>query len=79
MRPGGELLQAGDRLEQPGLVEALEALADDAAAVYRGAIAAELLALSEERGGLLTRMDFDVVRAAVERPGRSSAMPAAVL
>ena len=57
--PGGELLQAGDRLEQPGLVEALEALADDAAAVYRGAIAAGLLALSEERGGLLTRMDFD--------------------
>ena len=37
--PGGELLQAGDRLEQPGLVAALEALADDAAAVYRGAIA----------------------------------------
>ena len=57
--PGGELLQAGDRLEQPGLVEALEALADDAAAVYRGAIAAGLLALSEERGGLLTGTDFD--------------------
>jgi gamma-glutamyltranspeptidase/glutathione hydrolase len=57
--PGGELLQAGDRLEQPGLVEALEALADDAAAVYRGAIAAGLLALSEERGGLLSRTDFD--------------------
>src|SRR5436190_17272141 len=29
--PGGELLRAGDRLEQPGLVEALEVLADDAA------------------------------------------------
>ena len=57
--PGGELLQAGDRLEQPGLVEALEALADDAAAVYRGAIAAGLLGLSEERGGLLTHADLD--------------------
>ncbi len=57
--PGGELLQAGDRLEQPGLVVALEALADDASAVYRGAIATELLALSAERGGLLTRADFD--------------------
>jgi gamma-glutamyltranspeptidase/glutathione hydrolase len=57
--PRGELLQAGDRLEQPGLVGALEALADDAASVYRGAIAAGLLALSEERGGLLTRTDFD--------------------
>ena len=57
--PGGELLQAGDRLEQPGLVAALEALADDAASVYRGVIATELLALSAERGGLLTRMDLE--------------------
>jgi gamma-glutamyltranspeptidase/glutathione hydrolase len=57
--PGGELLQAGDRLEQPGLVAALEALADDAASVYRGVIASELFALSADRGGLLTRMDFE--------------------
>jgi gamma-glutamyltranspeptidase/glutathione hydrolase len=57
--PGGELLEAGDRLEQPGLVAALEVLADDALAVYSGAIATELLALSAERGGLLTRADFD--------------------
>src|SRR5438874_7565760 len=42
--PGGELLQGGDRLQQPGLVAAFEALADDASSVYRGAIAAELLA-----------------------------------
>jgi gamma-glutamyltranspeptidase / glutathione hydrolase len=60
--PGGELLRAGDQLEQPGLVAALEALADDAAAVYRGAIAAELLALSAERCGLLTRADFDAYK-----------------
>jgi gamma-glutamyltranspeptidase/glutathione hydrolase len=57
--PGGELLQAGDRLEQPGLVVVLEALADDASAVYTGTIATELLALSAERGGLLTSEDFD--------------------
>jgi gamma-glutamyltranspeptidase/glutathione hydrolase len=57
--PGGKLLQAGDRLEQPGLVATLEALADDAASVYRGVIATELLALSAERGGLLTRMDLE--------------------
>jgi gamma-glutamyltranspeptidase/glutathione hydrolase len=56
--PAGELLRAGDRLEQPGLVAALETLADDATAVYRGAIAARLLALSAERGGLLTRADL---------------------
>jgi len=57
--PGGELLQAGARLEQPGLVAALEALAQDDSAVYSGTLAAELLGLSEERGGLLTRADFD--------------------
>jgi gamma-glutamyltranspeptidase/glutathione hydrolase len=61
--PHGQLLQAGERLEQPGLVAALEALADDAATVYRGAIAAELLALSAERGGLLNRTDFDAYEA----------------
>jgi gamma-glutamyltranspeptidase/glutathione hydrolase len=61
--PGGELLRAGDRLEQPGLVAALGALADDAAAVYRGAIATELLALSAERGGLLNRADFEAYEA----------------
>jgi gamma-glutamyltranspeptidase / glutathione hydrolase len=57
--PGGELLQAGDRLEQPGLVVALEAFADDASTAYCGAVATELLALSAERGGLLTRADLD--------------------
>ena len=57
--PRGELLQAGDRLEQPGLVGALETLADDATSVYRGAIATGLLDLSTERGGLLTDADLD--------------------
>jgi gamma-glutamyltranspeptidase / glutathione hydrolase len=57
--PGGVLLQGGDRLEQPGLVAALEALAEDASTVYRGAIATDLLGLSAERGGLLTHADFD--------------------
>jgi gamma-glutamyltranspeptidase/glutathione hydrolase len=66
--PGGKLLQAGDRLEQPGLVAALEALADDAATVYRGAIAIELLALSAERGGLLNRADFDAYEARWTEP-----------
>jgi gamma-glutamyltranspeptidase / glutathione hydrolase len=61
--PGGELLQAGDRLEQPGLAAALEALADDASSVYSGTISAELLALSAERGGLLTPDDFDTYEA----------------
>src|SRR5436190_11076833 len=45
--PHGELLQAGERLEQPGLVAALEAVAADGAAgaMYRGTIGAALVAL----------------------------------
>jgi gamma-glutamyltranspeptidase/glutathione hydrolase len=61
--PGGTLLQGGDRLEQPGLAAALEALADDSVSVYRGAIATALLALSGERGGLLTRADLEAYEA----------------
>src|SRR5437867_9415665 len=50
--PGGRLLAAGDRLEQPGLAAALTALADDPASVYTGTVGAQLLALCAERGGL---------------------------
>jgi gamma-glutamyltranspeptidase/glutathione hydrolase len=58
--PGGRLLQAGDRLEQPGLVNALEALAGEgASSCYRGSIAESLLALSRERRGLITRDDLE--------------------
>ena len=56
--PGGRLLQAGDRLHQPGLVAALQAIAEEQSAVYTGSIAAELLVLSRERGGLLTEADL---------------------
>src|SRR5262249_54426446 len=57
--PQGALLAAGDRLHQPGLVRALELVADEgAASVYQGSIAASLLALVAERGGLVTRRDL---------------------
>jgi gamma-glutamyltranspeptidase / glutathione hydrolase len=56
--PRGKLLQPGDTLEQPGLVDALEAVAADSTSVYRGSIGERLLALSDERGGLLTREDL---------------------
>jgi gamma-glutamyltranspeptidase/glutathione hydrolase len=57
--PGGRLLEAGARLEQPGMVDALEAIAAEGArSVYDGTIAASLLALSDERGGLLTHADL---------------------
>jgi gamma-glutamyltranspeptidase / glutathione hydrolase len=58
--PDGKLLQAGDRLLQPGLVAAFEAVAAEGArTAYRGTIAEALLALCEERDGLVTRGDLD--------------------
>jgi gamma-glutamyltranspeptidase/glutathione hydrolase len=58
--PGGRLLQANDRLEQPGLVAALEAVAAEGArSVYSGSIANVLLSLCEERGGTITRADLE--------------------
>src|SRR5581483_3605027 len=49
--PGGVLLRTGDRLEQPGLVAALESLQDEGAAgAYRGTIGRALVDLSRERG-----------------------------
>jgi gamma-glutamyltranspeptidase / glutathione hydrolase len=44
--PGGRLLADGDRLDQPGLVTALEALASEgAASAYRGTVGEALLAV----------------------------------
>ena len=57
--PGGALLEAGDRLEQPGLAVALEAIAEEGAAtVYTGSVAESLVALCEDRGGAITRADL---------------------
>jgi gamma-glutamyltranspeptidase/glutathione hydrolase len=66
--PGGRLLQPGDRLHQPGLVAALELLAEEASSVYTGSIAAELLALSRHRGGLLTAADLRAYEARWSEP-----------
>jgi gamma-glutamyltranspeptidase / glutathione hydrolase len=57
--PGGSLLGPGDRLEQPGLVPALETLAAEGArSFYEGTLAESLLGLMEERGGLVTPDDL---------------------
>jgi gamma-glutamyltranspeptidase / glutathione hydrolase len=56
--PGGTLLQAGDRLDQPGLSSALAYLAEDPLSVYSGSIGRALLRLSDERDGLLTEADL---------------------
>ena len=50
--------QAGDTLEQPGLVAALAELSADSATVYRGSIGESLLGLSDGRGGSITRADL---------------------
>jgi gamma-glutamyltranspeptidase/glutathione hydrolase len=58
--PGGKLLEAGEVLRQPGLVAALELLADEgAASLYRGSLAAAFLDLIAERGGTVTRTDLE--------------------
>ena len=66
--PRGQLLQAGERLEQPGLVAALEAFALDASTFYRGSVAEALLDLCGERGGLVTRADLEAYEAHWSEP-----------
>ncbi len=57
--PGGRLLDADDRLDQPGLVAALEVVAAEGARTfYEGTLAESLLALMAERDGLVTREDL---------------------
>ena len=57
--PRGRLLETGDLLKQPGIVPALESLtAEGAASGYIGTIGRSLLALSDDRGGLITAGDL---------------------
>ena len=67
--PGGRLLRAGDRLRQPGLVAALETLAEEGSpSAYSGSLGSTLLGLSAERGGLITRADLDAYAAEWSEP-----------
>jgi gamma-glutamyltranspeptidase/glutathione hydrolase len=66
--PGGRLLAAGERLEQPGLAAALTALADDPASVYTGTLGAQLLALCAERGGRVTQADLEAYEVVWDEP-----------
>src|SRR5262245_38021599 len=57
--PGGSLLDEGDLLRQPGLVSALESLAEDGPrGAYEGTIGRALLTLMQERSGLVTADDL---------------------
>jgi gamma-glutamyltranspeptidase / glutathione hydrolase len=66
--PSGRLLQTGERLQQPGLVAALEAVSEEGAA--SATLDTALLALMEERGGLVTREDLNSYKPAWGEPGR---------
>ena len=67
--PGGSLLGEGDLLMQPGLVAALESLAEDGPrGVYEGTIGRALLELMEERGGLVTAEDLTTYAARWSEP-----------
>jgi gamma-glutamyltranspeptidase / glutathione hydrolase len=67
--PGGELLGADSILRQPGLVAALEIVAEEGAgSVYRGSLGAALLELMADRGGLVTRADLDAYEAIWDSP-----------
>jgi gamma-glutamyltranspeptidase/glutathione hydrolase len=67
--PQGRLLAPGERLEQPGLVAALELVAEESArGAYDGTIAESLLALMEEREGLVSRDDLSTYEARWTEP-----------
>jgi gamma-glutamyltranspeptidase / glutathione hydrolase len=66
--PGGRLLQAGDRLRQPGLATALGELSGDPESVYTGSLGRRLLELSAERGGLITPADLSRYEARWSEP-----------
>ncbi|MHB8059843.1 MAG: gamma-glutamyltransferase [Gaiellaceae bacterium] len=56
--PGGQLLNEGELLLQPGIAAALELIAEDPRSLYGGALARSLLELVRERGGLITKEDL---------------------
>jgi gamma-glutamyltranspeptidase/glutathione hydrolase len=71
--PGGVLLAAGGRLEQPGLVDAIEIVAEEGPrSFYEGTLADSLLRLMDERGGLVTPEDLDAYEAAWAEPAEVS-------
>lgn len=69
-RRDGRLLAEGDRLEQPGLVPALEAIAREGAG--SPTVESALLALMEERGGLVSPEDLSSYEPIWGEPGRAS-------
>lgn len=71
--PAGRLLGDGERLDQPGLVLALEALAEEGPeTAYTGSLADAFVALMDERGGRVSRADLLAYRAVWDEPVQAS-------
>jgi gamma-glutamyltranspeptidase/glutathione hydrolase len=69
--PRGRTLQTGERLHQPGLVHALEALIHEGPATfYGGSVGEAMLDLLDQRGGALTRADLDAYQVEWHQPDR---------
>ena len=67
--PGGQLLKAGDRLQQPGMSHFLDVLAEEGpSSVYRGQLAEDLLELCRERDGLIERIDLERYEVLLDEP-----------
>jgi gamma-glutamyltranspeptidase/glutathione hydrolase len=67
--PAGSLLQEGELLQQPGLVSALEVLAEEGAATfYSGTLAEALLELMGEQNGLVSGEDLSAYEARWDEP-----------
>jgi len=78
--PGGKVLGEGDRLEQPGLVKALELLRDEGAdTFYRGSISEVLLGLVRDRGAVMATEDLEAYAAVFAQPSETSFAGARVL
>ena len=70
--PGGVLLEAGDRLDQPGLVAAFEIVAAEGARTfYEGTLGEALLELMEARDGLVTPEDLAAYRVEWRQPAEA--------
>ena len=69
--PSGQLLQAGERMRQPELADALERLgAEGARPFYEGEVGAAIVAWLADRGGLVTRADLAAYAVTDRRPLR---------
>lgn len=70
--PEGRVLREGERVAQPELADAIERLAAEGARpFYEGDVAAEVVALLAEQGGLLTAADLAAYETVAREPVRA--------